>query len=79
MASWIAKSDMLAVFGGYIYGISELVELEDEYEEMGKTIVAISVCIILISCPLGSILMGFTGRLFLNKNNDILPIMEDLE
>lgn len=71
--SYIAKSDTLAVFGGYIYGISELTNLEDEYIEMGKIIVAVSVLTILMSCPLGSILMGFTGRLLLIKKNDILP------
>ena len=65
--SWIPKATVQAAIGSYALAVA--VEKGEEEVAMGysRTIVTVAVLIILVSAPLGSMLMYFTAPLLLDK------------
>ena len=65
--SWIPKATVQAAIGSYALAVAVEKNADEIAVEYSRTIVTVAVLIILISAPLGSILMYFTAPLLLER------------
>lgn len=74
--AWIPKATIQAALGGVILGIIDRKNLDAEYYKYGQSILAITLLSILITTPLGALLIGLLGKKLLQQGNAI-PVDED--
>ena len=65
--SWIPKATVQAAIGSYALAVAVERDAEESVREYSRTIVTVAVLIILVSAPLGSLLMYFTAPFLLDK------------
>jgi NhaP-type Na+/H+ or K+/H+ antiporter len=67
--AWIPKATVQAALGGVILGIIDQKNLGTTYYKYGQSILAITLLSILITAPLGALLIGLLGKKLLKQAN----------
>jgi solute carrier family 9B (sodium/hydrogen exchanger), member 1/2 len=67
--AWIPKATVQAALGGVILGIIDQKNLETTFYRYGQSILAITLLSILITAPLGALLIGLLGKKLLKQGN----------
>lgn len=67
--AWIPKATVQAALGGVILGIIDQKNLGTTFYRYGQSILAITLLSILITAPLGALLIGLFGKKLLKQGN----------